>query len=103
MTNLAGRGGMTFDSAARKPRSGLAAYKLQPAKRSQKEICDPVISTRPILGFSLQGAALWECDNLEEAISVPDVALIRIREKRLDGLDVTYRFVRVVFKTFKVS
>jgi hypothetical protein len=46
------------------------------------------------------GAALYECDEIEEAVSVPDVAIIRIRDfTSISG----YRFVTVVMKCFKVS
>lgn len=90
----------SFDSSSRKPRAGLAGYKLQSTKGREARFCENVVTSYRIVGFSTTGIALHECDDMEEAISVPDVAIIRIR----DFLSTSgYRFARVLMKTFKIA
>ena|SRR5579863_1527307 len=91
-------------SAEEMVREGLASWHMQPYEswrdRIMYELCQPVNSPFPVVGFNTRGEPLIECDSLPEAVSVPDVAIVRTRDLgKMRG----YRFQRVQLKLFKAG
>lgn len=85
-------------------REGLARWSMQRYEawrdRIMYELCEPVHSPFPVVGFNQRGQPLIECDSLPEAIAVPDVCIVRTRDL---GKARGFRFQRVEVKIFKAG
>jgi hypothetical protein len=89
-------------------RAGLVRWALKEPNEFDQRFCESAVSPYPVVGFDVRGIALIECETVAEAVCVPNVAIVRIRDFSLGYFPNperggTYKFQRIAVKIFKVE